>query len=560
MFMNFYRLSFSHHLRRRLFLIGSLLFFLWPLSAHSAIKITFDLKNGDHIHDVARIVAHISSPTIISEVDFYVDGQERAKATSVPYEFLWDTIPDTEGPHTLKVVATDLDGNTATATIQLVIDNNLEEGAHALAEEANKALQSDDLDTARRYARRALKADPNNVLAARVLARLYAQSGDYAHAEEVLANLKNIDMDSTTLLELASYRIQVALMPGNSEQHAMEEIRAALALQHRAADLGVQAVRANKTSTPLAIGDALLNAGHYQEAVDTYKTVANGDNAPVEAVNRLALAYIYTEDYHNASSLLRILEIERRADAVSRAVAGLLLVRLHYPARALALLKPDSDQLSPAETIVAAWANLQLGKRQVAANLAQRAAAALPHSADATYLLAIASPDLGTADRASAEALSLSPFQPGPYLDYGVRKALQLKEHLFNMGVDLSDLALELDPKCPSARILKALLLTELAQPEKAFAILNKLNVDFPNAPDVQLAFSAYYLAQKDTPTARRLFDAASKVAPATMNLELPIGPLAVIELLFRKTAYDAVPFLNLDTLYPPLQATAMHR
>ncbi|CEK19987.1 Tetratricopeptide repeat [Chthonomonas calidirosea] len=539
-------------------LAGLFLLFASLTGAKADIKITFDLKDGDHISDVTRIVAHVSSPNLITEVDFYVDGQERAKATSVPYEFLWDTIPDKEGPHTLKVTATDIDGNTASATLQLVIDNHLDEGATALAQKADQALTGGDLDTARRYSRRALKADPNNVLAARVLAKIYAQTGDYEKAEQLLAGLKNIDSSSEAMLDLASYRMRIALATGADEQHAVDEIRAALALQHKAADLTVEAVRANKTSTPLALGDALLNAGHYQEAVDTYKPLASGDKAPVEAVNRLALAYIYTEQYREASSLLKILEIEHRADAVSHAVAGLLLVRLHYPERALTLLKPDMDQPSAAELIVASWANLQLGNRREANDLAQKAASMLPESGDATYLLAMTSPDLGIADRASANALSLAPFQPGPYLDYGVRKALQLKEHLFNMGVDLCDLALQSDPKCPSAFILKALLLTELAQPQKAFIILSKLNADMPAAPDVLLAFSAYYLAQKNAAEAQRLFELATKTAPPTMNLQLPLDPLPTIELLFRRTGYDAVPFLNLATLYPPPPATAM--
>src|SRR5579863_2314363 len=81
-------------------------------AARAEFKLSVDLKDGDKIHDISKIVAHADSSDGIDKVEFYVDDQLKSTAQGVPYTLTWDTIPDTEGKHTLAITAYDSNGQT----------------------------------------------------------------------------------------------------------------------------------------------------------------------------------------------------------------------------------------------------------------------------------------------------------------------------------------------------------------------------------------------------------------------------------------------------------------
>src|SRR2546425_11050295 len=95
------------------------------------LGIRFDLKDGAKVGDVATIVARISGgeDVGIAKVEFMVDGQLRATDTSTPYSFEWDTLEETEGPHTIGATVFDGKGQTKNAKISVMIDNELSKGA-----------------------------------------------------------------------------------------------------------------------------------------------------------------------------------------------------------------------------------------------------------------------------------------------------------------------------------------------------------------------------------------------------------------------------------------------
>ncbi|TFH46148.1 MAG: hypothetical protein E4G94_03055 [ANME-2 cluster archaeon] len=58
----------------------------------------------------------------IDKVDFYIDDALLAETTD-PYQTTWDTITIPDGSHTIKAIATDTIGQTASDTITVIVDN-----------------------------------------------------------------------------------------------------------------------------------------------------------------------------------------------------------------------------------------------------------------------------------------------------------------------------------------------------------------------------------------------------------------------------------------------------
>ncbi|MBC7081619.1 MAG: Ig-like domain-containing protein [Thermoplasmatales archaeon] len=59
------------------------------------------------------IEADASDNVGISRVSFYIDNEFRETKYSYPYEWIWDE--KVFGLHSIKVIASDFDGNTASA-------------------------------------------------------------------------------------------------------------------------------------------------------------------------------------------------------------------------------------------------------------------------------------------------------------------------------------------------------------------------------------------------------------------------------------------------------------
>jgi tetratricopeptide (TPR) repeat protein len=518
------------------------------------IAITFDLKDGSKISDVTRLVAHVKSNTDIDKVDFSVDDKPRASVTSVPYLYEWDTLADSEGPHTVKVTATDSKGNTKEASLGLVIDNELGSGAGALAQKARDALSAGDADTARRYTRRALKVDPADLAAARVSAELYARDGDYVKAVAQFANARGLDTDSAALSELASYRLHLALEPSNTA-HMLTDIQEAVALRRKAADLAVDAARkqymADTPAAHEAVGDALLDGGRLHDAIAEYSKSALGDSAPPTSVNRLALAYILNSQEEEALRLVKPYQIAKTDDVAMRAVIGLAYLRLHQEAQARATVAPDLPQNAPATLIVAAAADFLLNNLREARNEGRAALKLRPGGGDAQYALSITDPDPRASDAALQKALALAPFQPGPYLDYAARINATRRTDRLTLPAGLVNFVLTLDPDNVTAQVIKALIEMETGPLPDAKTILeNQYKID-KNQPDVLLAISAYYNVKEDAAHTSDFLKAARAADQAHFSLQVSVSPAECITYLIRKTHYRVYFFLTPTTLYP---------
>jgi tetratricopeptide (TPR) repeat protein len=548
-------------------LVGLLL--LTGRAARAEIKLTLDAKDGDRISDVYRLVARATSGEGIDKVEFQIDDQLRATDTSVPYEYEWDTLADTEGAHKVTVTAFDSNGQTQRVSLTLTIDNELNLGADALAQKAQAAMQAKDTETAARYARRALKADPTHLAASRLMASLYAAKSDWNQAIAALEKAKIPDDATDVMAQLASYHLQRALLPENAANFAAE-IQTVFDLRRKIADSAVEKTKAQwkdagepdkKIAAHQAIGDALLTAGRYREAAMEYQQCGTLEEAPVDCLNRLALAYTLQDQVKDAMTPIRTLTRQKRDDAATRAILGLMQLRQRQFREARATVGPDVSARFPAALVVAAFADTALGNGKDAAAWAREAAASAPGAGDAQYALAVGSPDPREADRALRRTLALAPFQYGPTLDYATRFILQgrtLSRDRIDQALNITDFVLKHEPDNVNAKYIQVLLYLQSGRATEAEPILSALLAKEGNALDLLLAGAVFQRATGQLGRVNLFLEAVRKLdAERYYERDKLNTPLQALFYTNVKMHYRADPFLTPGTLFPVKEAAS---
>lgn len=521
--------------------------------AGAAVKVAFELKEGDKISDITKIVVKAESADGIDKVEFRVDDKLRYTGSSIPYTFEWDTLADKEGAHMLTATAFDSNGQTARASISVTVDNELNTGADALAQKALDAISTKDLMGARRYSRRALKADPGNVNGARALASVYYFNNDYDKAIATLDKAIGLDASPAGLQELASYRIRRALQPDNAASF-FGEVQAVIDLRRKAADINIAAVtKQNAANTPAAhdaIGDALLAAGRFHEAVAEYIKSGLEDNTPVPSYNRYALALIADGRPIEAIAALKSLQITKKDDAQTRAVIALAHLRQQQFAEARKLVTPDLADHVVASLIVASYADNALGKRNLAAQEAADAIALAPNLGEAQYALAISTTKPDLMGVAIGKAITLSPFQSGPYIDYTSDQMLSKRQDRYEQALNVTDLVLKAEPKNVQARLIQALIHTQQRHFADAQPLLADLQKNYPESPDVLVTIGTFYSVQGNSVKSTPFFDVARKIDPLNFNYTAPPAPMELAYKL-RRSHVRADFYLTPAALYP---------
>jgi tetratricopeptide (TPR) repeat protein len=525
-----------------------------PLRAD--IKLTLDSKDGDSISDVARIVAHAESADNIDKVEFYVDDQLRFTAPSVPYAFTWDTIPDTEGAHTLAITAFDSNGQTKKLSITLKIDNELALGGDALALKAADAFKGGDRPTAMKYCRRALKTEPGNADASRVLAGIYASDGDYTKAVATLEKSKSLATNPKTMLDLATLKMRYALRPENAATF-FTQLDSIYSLRRQAADLHTaEVVKQNADDTPAAheaIGDALLAAGHYADAELEYRKSASKENAPATSVSRYALAKLYMGTPDEALEILHIAEVNgTKPDAAMRSVRGLALLRATKYDEARATVAGDVTANYPAALYVAAFADASLGKVPQARVETGAAAKILPRSAETLYATSMTTQKITEQEEALNTTLTLAPFQSAPYLDFAARVAVEKQPDRYERSLKFVDFVLKHDPANANAHVQKALLLLQTNHLKEAGGILDTLAQGTTPPPDVLSALAIYWQMAGKPANSQRFTEAARKADHARFDRVISPTPMELMFDLNRRYRYRLGFFLTPTALYPP--------
>jgi len=545
---------------------------LWLLSAiaillclgsrtRADITIKFDdVKDGDKISDVAPIVVRADSGDGIDKVEFAVDDQLRFSTGSTPYTFKWDTIADMEGPHNLAVTAIDANGVKKTVKLTLTIDNELALGAPALARKAREALIAKDTAAAAKYSRRALKAEPDNIDAARAFAAIQADKLNWDSAISSLEKAKNLDSSSDALIELASYRMHRSVLPENTA-NLVADIEMAGELRRKAAQLALDSVKArnlpaDQPQSHETLGDAYFNSGRYSEAIQEYSKSAS--SGTVTSVNRLGLAYVMNDQAQEATVLLRSLIKDKSGDAATHAVMGLALLRLRRFTEAKDAVRPVLGNGNPACLVVAAYADSVLAKLDTAAQEARDAVEAAPNAGETHYALSMSLIKPIESEPEVIRAMALSPFESGPLIDFAIRYAvLPAHSNRFEMALKLLDVVLKREPENRSASLAKVLLLFHLGRVAEAEAPLAELVRRDPESADIQVAAGIYFDLKKNPTASEERLKKARTIDKDFFDLGTVPDPLAFVYLAVRKLHYRGGFYLTPQTLYPSKAAAA---
>jgi hypothetical protein len=76
------------------------------------------------------IIAEASDDKGIAKVEFYIDAVLKSTSTAAPYSYSWDTTQYSNGPHTVKLIAYDTIGQSA-SVYRIVIVNNVDRAPSA---------------------------------------------------------------------------------------------------------------------------------------------------------------------------------------------------------------------------------------------------------------------------------------------------------------------------------------------------------------------------------------------------------------------------------------------
>ncbi len=517
------------------------------LPASAAVKVQFELKEGATVSDTVTVAAKVTGADDIGidKVEFLVDDQLKSTDTSTPYSFDWDTLAETEGKHTLTATAFDAQGRSQRAKINVVIDNELSKGADYLAGLALTAIKENKPDTAAKYSRRALKVDPNNRLAARSLAGVARAKGEYKQALAMLENVELPDNDIEVREELVALYIASA---GNAETTEEFLKSAAKAVEVYSKLTAARISRAGATDAR-SKGDAFFAARNWTGAVGQYQKSGEGENPPMENVNRLILAYINAGRTKEALATIGTLDRQKRSDDGTRALHGFILLRDHQFARAHEIVQEGIENDSLPSLIVASYADLGLKQTKRAQAEAEKAFAIAPKLPEVLLLRAFTLNDAIDSDHAVMKALEYDPAQAEAYAVRGYQTMLTRASKRFSVADQLFDFALKRDPTCTYAQLGLALSLMGQNRTNEAEPLIVQALAGDPNGPDIHVARAVCYGLADKTVNINSELALAKKLDPEHWDdTYLP----KINEMIGRTYLYRHPAVLTPLSLYPP--------
>mgnify|MGYP000560223357 CR=1 FL=1 len=433
--------------------------------------------SGTKVSDVVLITARVTGADEvgIDKVEFSLNGELKATDQSIPYTFEWDTLSVDEGKYTLTAKAYDSRGQTASATVELVVDNELGKGAAYHADLALKGAGGHQVCRINLESASGM-IDPTNLVAARALARIERRQGNLDRAIRILTEARIPDSDTAARADLIALKVAKAEAGGGFEA-LLEGISGAIAEAEKLA-----AARVAEAGTPLAKGDALFNALKFSDAVSQYQR----DDSPASRA-RLLLAYHRAGRMRDAQVLRDLLAREQISNEAIRAANGYILFAEHQPAKARDAVQADVDAGYLPAILIAAYAELALNQRTKALELMQRAVDAAPDLAEAQLLRAIVTPDGIESQRALQKAIELNPLLPENYSVRGFQMLIGRDSRRYQRAETLFALALKLDPNCEHALMGMALTLLAAKRAADAEPYADKLAELDKSGPDSQM-------------------------------------------------------------------------
>jgi predicted Zn-dependent protease len=281
--------------------------------AHRApLALTINTKDGQSIHGEHGFRVSVSSDTAIGGVEFYVNGELRGKDESTPYEFVLDTVTESDGPVKIRFKAYTVENKTGEKSISVTVDNEVSKGAAFHVGKANDFLSDGKYALARDEGRIAMKAEKGNVDARVVLARAYTGLGEYDQAQLQAEEANSAKPNDPTILTLLSginvqRAFRIYAKPDSDRTEVLKQIKDALAgavdNRRKALDAGLDATKPDPAN-PVPYLDAALRARRYSAAISAGQTAFTADQKNGAVADRLAYAYIRSNRTQDALNVL----------------------------------------------------------------------------------------------------------------------------------------------------------------------------------------------------------------------------------------------------------------
>lgn len=370
-----------------------------------APQISVDVKDGEVVSTDKTFVVKVTAKNPVTQVEFYVGDDLRETDSSTPYEFHLDALSEAEGELTIKFSAYTNQGENASKTIKIRIDNGLTKGADFHVSHADELLAVSKWDDAIRASRVALKAQAGYNPARLRMARAYFGKGVYDQAQKYAEDALNSDskyLEAADLLSAINLKRAFSTFHRSGEQ--METLatigvamKAAVQNRKKILDAAVEKLEPRTDANAIAYADAAIRAGRFSAAIGALTDMFRRDTRQSNVANRLAYAQMRGGRFREATLTLNENNRQNGLDAYGWALRAVLSTlsgdfSASDDAMRQAVLS-DSEDLGvrTAQAFLAIARNRNETLRQLATNLSKDEG----QRSDVNYYLAVLNAKLG---------------------------------------------------------------------------------------------------------------------------------------------------------------------
>ncbi len=355
--------------------------------AMAKVEVIVDAKDGEVISGEKVFTVRVKAESSVNSVEFYVNDELKDTDGSTPYEFRMDTVPMDEGPVKVKFSAYTENGESASTTLNLKIDNGVAKGFDFHLNNARQLVSERKFDAAILAGRVALKIKKGDNQARLVMARAWFGLGVMDTAQKFCEDVMISDPNNVEALELvAGIALQrafnITASGGDNPDQALAAIQSALqrAVNARTKVLSDQLDKFGPVNDAnrMRYVDTALRTGRYGLVIEQLAPIVRRDPKNTAATNRLVLAMMRGSRLRDLPSVMQNYIKYGEPDAAGFALRAIFLEITSAPrdevdnAEREAVLN-DSEDLGvrSAQAFLALRRGNTQVLRQVASNLAK---------------------------------------------------------------------------------------------------------------------------------------------------------------------------------------------
>jgi Tfp pilus assembly protein PilF len=484
--------------------------FLAAVSLYTApMTVSADIKDGAVIEDKRAIKVIVQSDSIVTQVEFYVDGDLRDTSTATPYTFTIDPLAEKDGKEKLTFTAYNTDGAKATMNVMVDVESGASRGPEVNTKTAQDLMVQGKWDDAMYAARLALKASPDYIPAQLVLAHVFLTTKVYDKAEEFAEDVLRSKPDMPEALMLvAAIQLERAFNVVSSQNQTAnmnnmsDAIDSAIQARLKLVNADFDQLPNPSGADDIKYGRTAVETQHFSAAISALQSDFNISFA-TDKGNLIGYAQLRLGRFQDLQRTMQVMEAHKTLDGYSYALwAALAEYRgdksgADYYIKEAILDKPDDFGVRTAQAYIA----LRRGNINTLTGITASLQSLTKTRPEVTYYLALLLHRLGRetdSDRAFQETVLQEPLCYNAYVARGNEAMLHMlapkakpEQVEFEAAFSRRMFQAALAAKPDSAEALTALATLELIRKKTADA---HDHVDAAMAADPQYA-AAFFAA-----------------------------------------------------------------